>query len=430
MRRLSGCRSGAFVGGLGAGPRRPRPGMTRSEHTSGSRSNPFAWADAALRDLQEQGLRRQVAVRQTPPSAIIELDGRRLVNFGSNDYLGLAGDARLREAAAAACRGWGVGAAASPLVSGRTAVHADLEQRLAAWEGTEAALVFPTGFAANAGTIAALADNGDVILADAKNHASLIDGCRLSRAMRHVYPHGDAAALESLLRQSQDQRRRLIVTDTLFSMDGDLAPLEAILDLADRYDAMVLLDEAHATGVFGRQGRGVLEHLSLEARAAGRVIRVGTLSKAFGASGGFICGPGSVIQWLANRARSYVFSTAAPPASLAAALAALTVVENEPQRRQALLRRAARLRERLREADWNIGLSASQIIPVVVGDADTAMGLARSLRERGYFAPGIRPPTVPSGESLLRVSLCSHHTDEMIDGLVQALHALRDRRGP
>ena len=392
-----------------------------------SSSDPFDWVDGALGELESQGLLRARSIRDTAPAAVMEIDGRRLVNFGSNDYLGLAGDERLIEAAATA-RVWGVGAGASPLITGRTALHAELEWRLAEFARTEAAILFPTGFAANAGTIPALADDGDVILADAKNHASLIDGCRLSRAERHVYPHADCEALEALLRQSGGKRRRLIVSDTLFSMDGDLAPLAEIVEAARRYDAMVLLDEAHATGVFGQHGRGILEHLGLEQETRGHVIRTATLSKAFGAAGGFVCGPQRVIDWLANRVRTYVFSTAAPAPVAAAALAALDVVQSEAHRRAELLRRAAVLRDRLERQGWNVGRSQSQIIPIIVGEAGATMALAESLRERGYFIPGIRPPTVPPGESLLRLSLCWHHTEEMIAGLVETLERAKRQR--
>jgi 7-keto-8-aminopelargonate synthetase-like enzyme len=310
--------------------------------------------------------------------------------------------------------------------------------------------VFPSGFAANAGVIPALADEGDAIFADANNHASLIDGCRLSRAARFVYPHCDCAELERLLANSGRFRRRLIVTDTLFSMDGDLAPLDRVAELAEEHDAMLLVDEAHATGVFGSHGRGIVEHLSevsgatsgLQGASSGppqrvpsnlansnlhdRVhIRIGTLSKALGTAGGFVCGRQSLVDWLANRARTYVFSTAQPSATSAAAIAAIDIIEREPHRRTQLLERAAALRGRLSEQGWNTGMSRSQIIPLVIGDADRTMSLAAQLREAGYFLPGIRPPTVPEGESLLRLSLSYHHTPEIIDGLVDALARLR-----
>jgi 7-keto-8-aminopelargonate synthetase-like enzyme len=317
---------------------------------------------------------------------------------------------------------------------------------LAEFEGTEAALVFSSGFATNAGIIPALVEEPDVIFADAKNHASLIDGCRLSRAKRFVYAHADCESLEDMLCRATGSRRRLIVTDTIFSMDGDIAPLARLAELAERYDAMLMVDEAHATGVFGSGGRGVVEYLdarcsmldarSPETRPASSIqhpaslhdrvpVRVGTLSKALGSGGGFVCGRRSLIDWLANRARTYVFSTAQPAAIHAAALAALEIVRAEPFRRTELLERAARFRLRLMEQGWNVGRSATQIVPIVIGDAERAMRFAGELRETGYFVPGIRPPSVPQGESLLRVSLCYHHTAEDLEGLLERLENLR-----
>jgi len=375
-----------------------------------------------LARLDRAGLRRRLVVRESPQSATVTIDGRELVNFGSNDYLGLASDPRLAAAARAAIdrEGWGSGA--SPLVSGRASSHAALERRLAEFEDTEAALVFPSGFAANAGTIPALVDKGDALFADSKNHASLIDGCRLSRAARFIYPHCDAVALESQLKDASGYRRRLIVTDTLFSMDGDVAPLARLAEIAARYDAMLLVDEAHATGIFGDSGSGLCAAAGLH---DGVHVRIGTLSKALGTGGGFVCGSQALIDYLANAARSYVFSTAQPAATSAAALAALNIVENEPHRRRELLSRAADLRSRLRDQGWNTGRSASQIIPLYVGDPDRTMQLAAALREAGYFVPGIRPPSVPEGESLLRLSLCYHHAPEMIDRLLSVLGLLQ-----
>jgi 8-amino-7-oxononanoate synthase len=377
--------------------------------------DPLAWLEDALGDLQRSDLRRRLAVRAGAQRASIVIDGQGLVNFGSNDYLALAADERLIAAARAASdrEGWGSGA--SPLVSGRGEVQAELECRLAQFEHTEAALVFASGFAANAGTIPALVDEPDAIFADERNHASLIDGCRLAKAARFVYPHANCEALENLLRGSGEFRRRLIVTDTIFSMDGDLAPLAALAELAEQYDAMLMVDEAHATGVFGDKGRGVVEELALHARVH---IRVGTLSKALGSGGGFVCGRRSLIDWLANRARTYVFSTAQPAAACAAAIAALDIVRDEPHRRQQLLQAAADLRSRLREQGWNTGQSASQIIPLIIGDAARTMKISAGLREAGFFVPGIRPPSVPDGQSLLRLSVCHHHTPAMLDAIV------------
>jgi 8-amino-7-oxononanoate synthase len=388
---------------------------------SHSSNDALGWIDDELAQLEGKGLRRRLVTRAGSRGPIVAMDAATaaarcppadLINFGANDYLGLAGDPRLIAAAheAALREGWGAGA--SPLVTGHSRSHRELEERLAQFLKTEAALVFPSGFAANSGTVAALVGRGDVVLADQKNHASLIDGCRLSRADVQVYPHRDMARLAELLRESAGFRRRLIVTDTLFSMDGDLAPLADLVELAVQHRAMLMIDEAHAIGVFGAGGRGVAEHLGVDAEVP---IRVGTLSKALGSAGGFVAGSRKLIDWLINRARSYVFSTAHPPAVAAAAIAALDIVRDEPHRRTTLLERAAELRRALREQGWNIGDAAGQIIPVVIGGARQTMEIAAHLRERGLFVPGIRPPSVAEGESLLRISLSYGHTAEMID---------------
>ena len=383
---------------------------------------PLAWMDRELEDFAAQGLRRRLSLRAGPQQTRLSLEGQELVNFGSNDYLALASDRRLAEAVVQAVQTSGWGSGASPLISGYSEYHHKLEERLAEWEGTEAALVFPSGFAANSGTIAALVGPGDAVFTDRKNHASLLDGCRLSRADVRVYPHADCDGLERLLAKAADSRRRLIVTDSLFSMDGDLAPLSELAELAERYEAMLLIDEAHASGVFGPRGRGVAEYLGVEQRIA---VRVGTLSKALGSVGGFVVGSRSLIEWLINRARPYVFSTASPAPVCAAGLAALDIVENEPHRRTGLLERAARLRQHLAEQRWELGQSVSQIIPVMVGEPGRAVALSAALRRRGYFVPAIRPPTVPQGESCLRISLTHGHSQDMIDGLVEALSAAR-----
>jgi 8-amino-7-oxononanoate synthase len=385
-------------------------------------SAPLDWIDDELERLAKQGLLRELIARDGPQGSTIRFGGRELINFSANDYLGLAGDERLKMAARAAIEREGWGAGASPLITGRSATHAELERKLAKFEGAESALLFPSGFAANAGAVAALVDRGDRIFADEKNHASLIDGCRLSRAEVHVYRHGDAAHLEELLRAGRDCRRRLIVTDTLFSMDGDLAPLADLAALAREHQCMLLVDEAHATGVFGQRGRGVCEHLGVEDSVH---IRVGTLSKALGCAGGFVAGPEKLIRWLVNRARPYVFSTAHPAANAAAALAAIEIVEREPQRRIKLLASAAALRVELAHHGWNIGRSESQIISIIIGDVNRTMQLAMCLREQGLFVPGIRPPSVPSGESLLRVSLSYGHTPPMIERLASGLSKYR-----
>ncbi|MGO8690237.1 MAG: 8-amino-7-oxononanoate synthase [Thermoguttaceae bacterium] len=390
---------------------------------------PLGWIDAELAALENQGLRRRLATRSSPQSPRMVIDGRELVNFGSNDYLGLAADPRLAAAVAQALQREGWGSGASPLITGHAALHARLEERLAAMEGAEAALLFPSGFAANLGAVAALVGGGDVVFSDRNNHASLLDGCRLSRADVRVYPHGDWHALDGLLSRAAGRGRRLIVTDSLFSMDGDLAPLVELIELAARRGAMLLMDEAHATGVFGHRGRGVAEHLGVDERvAAGVGVRVGTLSKALGCAGGFVAGSRTLVEWLLNRARSYIYSTAAPAATAAAALAALDIVAAEPQRGVELLARAASLRDALAAQGWDVGRSQSQIIPLLVGSPARALELSARLRDRGLLVPAIRPPTVPEGQSRLRISLTAAHTPEMIEML---LLALRDaRRSP
>jgi 8-amino-7-oxononanoate synthase len=378
----------------------------------------LSWLTDEIAALDRAGLRRRVSTRQGCQGAKIVIDGLDLVNFGSNDYLGLAADPRLAAAATAVIQTDGFGSGASPLITGHALAHQRLERCLAEFEGTEATLLFPSGFAANLAAVTALAGPGDVIFSDAKNHASLWDGCRLSRADVRVYRHADCQQLDSLLDHASGYRRRLIVTDSLFSMDGDLAPLVELADVARRHSAMLLVDEAHATGVFGAAGRGVSEHFGVEASIT---ARVGTLSKALGCAGGFISGSWPLIEWLINRARSYIYSTAAPSAISAAALAALEIVIAEPHRRQTLLQRAVALHERLSSLGWQMGRSASQILQIVIGESSQAVDLSQRLRSQGLLVPAIRPPTVPEGEACLRVSLTWGHTEEQIDALVRAL---------
>lgn len=379
----------------------------------------FSWVGDALENLQVQGLRRSLRERGHPaPDGLIEVDGRELVNFGSNDYLGLADDARVVAAAREAMDRFGWGAGASPLVTGRTTLHAELEWTLAEFEGSEAALLFPSGFAANVGAITALVGKGDAVFSDALNHASIIDGCRLSGAAVHVYAHNDVGSLRGLLEQRRDAARRLIVTDGLFSMTGDLAPLTELAELAVRYESMLLVDEAHATGVLGAGGRGSCELAGVESFC---LIKIGTLSKALGSIGGFVAASSEVIDWLANRARPYVFSTAMPPAAAAAGIEALRLVKQEPQRRELVLELAQTLGRRLLAAGILRSLPQSQIVPVVLGSAARTMAAAAALVEEGFFVPGIRPPSVPEGKSLLRISLSSEHSEAQIADLVAAI---------
>jgi 8-amino-7-oxononanoate synthase len=383
--------------------------------------DPLAWIEDELQAWDNLGLRRRRIAREGRQGPRICIGGQSLINFGSNDYLGLAGEA-LASAILKSVGESGWGSGASPLVTGRATLHARLEEALAEFEGVPAALLFSSGYSANCGVIATLAGKGDVIFSDAKNHASIIDGCRLSGARIVVYPHNDPAYVEMMLKQATNFRRRLIVTDGLFSMDGDLAPLRELGDLAQRYGAMLMVDEAHASGVFGALGRGVSEFLGVEDRVS---VRIGTLSKAFGSIGGFVAGSLPLIEWTSNRARTYVFSTMLPEAAAAAALQSLEIVRGEPQRRSELLARAEALRSRIRQLGWNVGCSASQIIPIYIGAPDEVVKLAAALRDRGLFVPAIRPPTVPDGESLLRISLTHAHSDSMLEELVTALEEIR-----
>lgn len=377
------------------------------------------WLDEALADLDARGLRRTLAARQSPQRGNeIVIDGRRLVNFGSNDYLGLAADVRLAAAAQAAIETYGWGSGASPLITGRSELHAELERQLGEFAGTEAALVFPSGYAANVGTITALVGKGDAIYSDELNHASIIDGCKLSGASVHIYRRPEPVAhLGQLLKDRSPFRRRLIVTDSLFSMHGNAAPLPQLAELAAANDCLLMVDEAHATGVLGEYGRGLAELLGAE---RGVDVHVGTLSKALGSHGGFVAGTRKLIDWLSNRARPYFFSTAAPAANAAAALAALAIVRSEPDRRDRLRELANLLRGQLVRAELPVG-GSFHILAVVLQDPDRVVAAAQALRERGFFVPGIRPPSVPEGESLLRISLTCLHTEEQIERLVEAL---------
>ena len=375
------------------------------------------WDDENRRWIEEglQRVRRTVIPGENGRD---QIDGRSLWNFGTNDYLGLARDPRVVAAATEALSKYGAGARASPVVVGRTGIHEELEARLAEFEGTAAALVFPSGYAANTGVIAALVGAEDVVFCDRLNHASLVDGCRLSGARLRVFPHRDVNALENdLQKQKSQSRRRLIVTDSVFSMDGDWAPLKDLCDLADRYEAIVLVDEAHATGLYGPHGRGLAEHFGVEDRC----LRIGTLSKALGSQGGFLAGDRDLIDGLWNRGRTQMFSTALTPAACGAVVAALRIIREEPQRREDLLQRCRDFTNGLRTAGVLPSDYAPEefgpIVPIPIGSAERALEKAAQLAERGYLVPAIRPPTVPRDSSRLRVSLSWSIPPEVINEL-------------
>ncbi len=339
-------------------------------------------------------------------------------NFGGNDYLGLACSGLAGRSLAEVAGGSG----ASALVCGWTIAHEQLAQDLASFESTEAAILFPSGYAACSGVIATLAEEGDLILSDQLNHASLIDGCRLARAERLVYPHRDGRFVEEALRASRHRfTRAWIVTDGVFSMDGHLAPLPELVDIADRYDATVIVDEAHATGVLGDGGRGVCESLDVKDRVP---IRIGTLSKALGSQGGFVAGPKVAIDYLVNRCRSLIFSTALAPAAVASAARNLRKVVEEPRRRQKLWEMAASVRDELSLPADSIERSVP-IIPVILGSEKRTVEVSALLADRGFYVPAIRPPTVPEGTSRLRISLSAAHEPMVLQSLCAEIDRLR-----
>ncbi|MDR1708254.1 MAG: 8-amino-7-oxononanoate synthase [Candidatus Accumulibacter sp.] len=377
--------------------------------------------ETQLAELEREGLTRRRRTLETPCGPLARVDGRDLVSFCSNDYLGLASDPALVEAACAGARRWGVGGGASHLVSGHFAPHEDLEKALAAFTGFERALLFSTGYMANLGIVGALAGRGDAVFADRLNHASLIDAVQLSRADHERYPHGDADALERRLAASR-ARRKLILTDAVFSMDGDLAPLPRLLELAERYDAWLVVDDAHGFGVLGREGRGSLSHFDLP--NSPRLVYMGTLGKAAGASGAFAAGSEKLVEWIMQRARTYIFTTGASPLIACALLASLEEIRRGDARRERLRRLSALLREGLAGARWRLVPSPTAIQPIVIGDNHEALRVAQALQERGLWVPAIRPPTVPKGTARLRVSLSAAHSEEHVRRVTEALREL------
>ena len=358
-----------------------------------------------LQELRDRGLHRRLRLISGPQGQRVLLDGRPVLLLCSNNYLGLADHPSVRRAAAEAAMRWGAGAGASRLVSGNMRLHRRLEERLAAFEGYDAALLFGSGYLANVGVISALARNGEVIFSDELNHASVIDGCRLARAETFVYRHADLEHLAWGLRQARG-RGALIVTDGVFSMDGDVAPLEGLVKLARRHDCRLMVDEAHATGAIGPGGRGSVAATGLSGEVD---IVMGTLSKALGGYGAYVCASPEVVEYLVNTARPFIFSTALPPPAVAAAVAALELLDSHPHRVERLQANAAAMREALASEGLSVGPSETQVIPVIVGEAEAAMRLCEKALERGVFAQGIRPPTVAEGSSRLRLTVMATH---------------------
>jgi glycine C-acetyltransferase/8-amino-7-oxononanoate synthase len=372
-----------------------------------------------LEELRDRGLYRRLRLIDGPQGPRVLLNGSEVLLLCSNNYLGLADHPRVREAAAAAAIEWGAGAGASRLISGNMAPHRQLESQLARFKGYESALLFGSGYLANTGTIAALADQGEVVFSDELNHASIIDGCRLSRAETFVYRHGDLEHLAWGLRESGG-RGSLIVSDGVFSMDGDVAPLQGLHELARRHGCRLMIDEAHATGAIGPGGRGSVAAAGLSGEVD---VVVGTLGKALGSYGAYVCATAETADFLVNSARPFIFSTAPPPPAVGAAAAALELLEGEPERVERLQANAATLRSALGREGLPADRSSTQIVPVEVGDAGRTMQLCELVLERGVFAQGIRPPTVPEGSSRLRFTVMSTHTREELERAAELVGA-------
>ena len=381
---------------------------------------PFSYLSDELKDLDAEGLRRRRRVLESPQGARIVADGQEYLSFCSNDYLGLASHPALIGAAQAAAARYGVGAGASHLVSGHCALHHELETSLAAFTGRPAALLFSTGYMANLGIVTVLAGRDDEIFADKLNHASLNDAALLSRAKLTRYPHLDLAVLEKRLATSR-AKRKLVVTDAVFSMDGDMAPVPELLALCERYDALLVLDDAHGFGVLGSGGRGILEHFDITSE---RIVYMATLGKAAGVFGAFVAGPVELTDYLVQRARSYIYTTATPPLLSAALAASLRLIEGEAWRRERLRELIAGLRQSLKLRRWRLMDSTTPIQPVIIGANQETLAVSEALRERGLWVPAIRPPTVPKGEARLRISLSAAHSLEDVAQLAAALNEL------
>jgi len=386
-----------------------------------------------LEHLDSLHQRRSLKSLEHANARVVSYRGKRLVNFSSNDYLGLASHPRVKAAAQAAIEEFHASAGSSRLICGNLEIHERLESRLASFKQKEAALVFSSGYAANLGIIPAVAGAGDQIFSDALNHASIIDGCRLSRAQVFVYRHRDLNHLESLLRGAPAARRRLLVSDAVFSMDGDVADLPGLTALAVAHDCLLMLDEAHATGVLGSTGSGIVEYFVEQGRLApGRDyvnVAMGTLSKALGSFGGFVACSANLREFLINKSRSFIFATALPPSAAGAALESLQLLREEPFRRESLWRNFGALKNCLGEGGFDVMVSETPIVPLAFGAEAAALKMSERLTERGYFVPAIRPPSVPKGTSRLRITLCASHLLDEVEGLAKELSQLAQDGG-
>ncbi len=376
-------------------------------------ANPLSFLSEQLEAWKKAGTYQRLRVLESPCEPMCRVDGREVINLASNNYLGLADHPKLVETAIAYTRKYGAGSGAVRTISGTMDIHLELERRIAAFKKVEACVVFQSGFTANAGTVSAILSPEDHIISDALNHASIIDGCRLSRAKIHVFAHRDAGAAEAILRELADKPgRKMLVTDGVFSMDGDIAPLPALVEVAERHGAIMMIDDAHSSGVLGRNGRGTVDHFNLHGRVD---IQVGTLSKAVGALGGYVCGTRDFIEYLYHRARPFLFSTSHPPAVVGACMAAFDILENEPERIETLWSNTRYFKDALRSAGFNTGDSETPITPILVGEAKTAHEFSRRLFDNGLWATGIGFPTVPEGKARVRTIVTATHSRELLD---------------
>ncbi len=392
-----------------------------------AKTDPLVYLSAQLDAWREGGTFQRLRVLESPCEPISRVDGREVINLASNNYLGLANHPKLREAAIGAIHRYGAGSGAVRTISGTMSLHMELEERIAAFKHVEACVVFQSGFAANAGTVSAILTPEDHIISDALNHASIIDGCRLSKAKIHVFPHRDTAVAEAKLKALDGvPGRKLLITDGVFSMDGDIGPLPELVVLAERHGAIMMIDDAHSSGVLGRNGRGTVDHFDLHGRVE---IQVGTLSKAIGVLGGYVCGSRDLIDFLYHRARPFLFSTSHPPSVPASCLAAFDILENEPERIEALWSNTRHFQGALHAAGFDTGNSETPITPIFVGEAKTAHAFSRELFENGLFATSIGFPTVPEGKARIRAIVTATHTVESLDRAVEILSGVAKRMG-
>jgi len=372
--------------------------------------------------LREQKLYQKLRILETEQLPVANFDGQEVINLSSNNYLGLTTHPKLKEAAVRAVEEFGVGSGSVRAIAGTMTLHMELEEKIARFKQVEAAVVFQSGFAANAGTVQAILGKEDVIISDELNHASIIDGCRLSRAEIKVFPHKDIEACEKILKKIQDRGgRKLLITDGVFSMDGDIAPLPALVELAEKYGCIMMIDDAHSSGVLGRNGRGTVDHFNLHGRVD---IQVGTLSKAIGALGGYVCSTRDTIDFLHHRGRPFLFSTSHPPSVAATSIAAFEVLEQEPQLIEELWANTKFFKEGLKQLGFNAGLSETPITPIIVGEAALAYEFSRQLFRAGVFAQGIGYPTVPHDKARIRTIVTATHTQEELSRALGILEAV------